>query len=163
MKNYLEYKGYVGSAELDTESKVMVGKLKFIKDVIAYSGESFAELEQSFRDAVDDYLATCLELGDEPEVPCKGSFNVRVGPERHKEIAVEALRQGVKLNELVCHAIDSYIGKTSLVEHRHQHNHQHSVQADVVVRSVTTSQSLERVDGDWHVPSTEAKSSATKH
>lgn len=66
------YKGYIGSADVDAESKMLVGKLLFIRDVVDYKGETVEELETAFCEAVDDYLATCEELGKDPDVPCKG-------------------------------------------------------------------------------------------
>jgi predicted HicB family RNase H-like nuclease len=106
MKTYFEYKGYLGSAEVDTEGNALVGKLLFIRDVIAYSSASLKDLEKAFHEAVDDYLKTCQELGDEPDTPCKGSFNVRVGPDRHREVALVARSKNLGLNEFVCQALD---------------------------------------------------------
>lgn len=103
--NHFEYKGYLGSAEIDVESRVLVGKLLFLRDVVAYSGTDVNGLEAAFREAVDEYLATCAELGDEPDVPCKGSFNVRVGAPLHREIALKARARGIGLNEMVCEAL----------------------------------------------------------
>lgn len=121
MKTVLEYKGYVGSADLDVENNVLVGKLQFISDVITYSGETPQQLEAAFRDAVDDYLATCAEDGSEPDVPFKGSFNVRIGPERHRAAALAARRQGIALNEFVCAAIDAATHQSGPIQHVHKH------------------------------------------
>src|SRR4030065_495607 len=99
MKNYFEYKGYLGSAEFDTTTLVLVGKLLFIRHVIAYSAASPEGVRAAFEEAVEDYLATCTEVGDKPDVPCKGSFNVRVGPQLHREAALKARALGVGLNE----------------------------------------------------------------
>jgi predicted HicB family RNase H-like nuclease len=105
----LEYKGYIGSAEVDLESGTLFGRLLFIRDVIGYNGSTVTELRQAFESAVDDYLATCAEEGDEPDVPCKGSFNVRVGPDLHKEVALLARKRGVSLNDLVCSALENTV------------------------------------------------------
>lgn len=121
MNDTLEYKGYLGSAEVDIESRVLVGKLLFIRDAIAYSAASIDGLEAAFREAVDDYLTTCAEEGDEPDLPCKGSFNVRVGPEVHRLIAVAARREGVGLNEFVCNALDEAMRTRVLRTVVHQH------------------------------------------
>jgi len=34
---------------------------------VSYEGKTVAELDAAFREAVDDYLATCLALGQTPE------------------------------------------------------------------------------------------------
>ena len=100
-----EYKGYLGSAEVDTASAMLVGKLLFIRDSIGYSANTPAELERAFHEAVDDYLSTCEEQGDDPDVPCKGSFNVRIDPALHRKAAVKSRAQGVTLNQFVEQAI----------------------------------------------------------
>ena len=72
--NIYEYKGYIGSAEVDVESGFLVGKLLFIRDTITYSAETAKQLEAAFKEAVDDYLATCAQLGDEPDKPFTVSY-----------------------------------------------------------------------------------------
>jgi predicted HicB family RNase H-like nuclease len=127
MKDVFDYKGYLGSAEVDIEGKALVGKLLFIKDVITYSARGTpSDLEAAFREAVDDYLQTCADLGDEPDTPCKGSFNVRVGPELHREVALAARVGKLGLNEFVCQALEAAVSQPptpQLVEHVHTHRH----------------------------------------
>lgn len=57
----LEYKGYFGIAEADDGA--FVGRVIGLRDVIAFEGKSAAEVEQAFRDSIDDYLAFCAECG----------------------------------------------------------------------------------------------------
>lgn len=99
--NTLSYKGFEGSAEIDTELDVCRGKLLFIPDLVTYEAPSAAELKTEFEAAVDDYLDTCRELGREPHRPYKGSFNVRVEPEMHRDAVLYAARKGSKLNDVV--------------------------------------------------------------
>lgn len=106
MNTVFEYKGYIGSAEVDVDGGVLFGKLLYIRDTISYTGTSVEELQAAFRTAVDDYLAACAEFGDEPDQPLKGSFNVRVGPERHRKLAIEARRRDMGLNEFMCWTLD---------------------------------------------------------
>jgi predicted HicB family RNase H-like nuclease len=122
MTNHFEYKGYLGSAEVDIEGGILAGKLLFIRDVIAYSATTPAKLEKAFREAVDEYLRTCEELRDEPDTPCKGSFNVRVGPELHRDAALAARAKGMGLNEFVCQALAAAVQdrRPERVEHVHQ-------------------------------------------
>jgi predicted HicB family RNase H-like nuclease len=103
----LEYKGYIGSMEVDVENGVIVGRLLFIRDVIAYSSADIQGVQRAFEEAVDDYLATCEEAGDQPDTPCKGSFNVRIPPELHRQVMVKARAIGISLNEYVTQAIRS--------------------------------------------------------
>jgi predicted HicB family RNase H-like nuclease len=122
VNGHFEYKGYIGSAEVDVQGGALVGKLLYIRDTITYSATSVPELESAFHEAVDDYLATCAEEASEPDSPCKGSFNVRIGPERHRSVAIAALRMGVGLNDFVCKALDSVIQPAphQTILHRHE-------------------------------------------
>lgn len=105
--SFYQYKGYLGSAEVDVASGVLVGKLLFIRDSIAYSADSGKHLEVAFREAVDEYLATCAEHGDDPDVPCKGSFNVRIDPDLHRRSAFVARARGITLNQFVGQALEN--------------------------------------------------------
>jgi predicted HicB family RNase H-like nuclease len=105
MNSTFEYKGYVGSAEVDSDEQILVGRLLFIRDAIAYSALDVTQLEKEFRKAVDEYLADCLASGHAPDVPCKGSFNVRVGAALHRDAALTARVMGVSLNDFVCESI----------------------------------------------------------
>lgn len=100
MKNYLEYKGYYGSYEISEEDNVLFGKVEFIKDLISYEGENPKELKNSFQEAIDDYLDSCSQMGRDPQKPFKGSFNVRIGEELHKKIAL-SLKDGESMNSFV--------------------------------------------------------------
>jgi len=68
---------------------------------IAYEGKTVDDLVKDFRDAIDDYLNMCAEDGIEPEKPFKGTFNLRLDPELHKRLVVNAADQGMTLNAFV--------------------------------------------------------------
>jgi predicted HicB family RNase H-like nuclease len=74
--------------------------------VVSYVASTPQELQAAFVEAVEDYLTTCAELGDEPDAPFKGSFNVRTGPERHRSAVLAAASCETSLNDWVCQAID---------------------------------------------------------
>ena len=105
MNNSLAYKGYRGVVEFSAADNVFFGKLFGINDLVTFEGTSVKALEKSFREAVDDYLATCAELGKEPERIFKGSFNVRIDPDIHRKAALKAQTQSISLNELIEKAI----------------------------------------------------------
>ena len=109
MKDFLEYKDYIGSVRFSAEDEVFHGKLQGIRDLVTYEGTDVASLKQSFSDAVDDYLETCKKRGKTPEQPFKGSFNVRVGRELHKRAAVFASEHKKKLNSVVSDALEKYL------------------------------------------------------
>jgi predicted HicB family RNase H-like nuclease len=53
----MNYKGYFAKIEFDSEDRIFVGHIIGIQDVVGFHGESVAELETAFQEAVDDYLA----------------------------------------------------------------------------------------------------------
>ena len=109
MSSMLKYRGYYGSIEVSTEDNCLFGKLQFIRALVNYEGETVAELEKAFQEAVDDYLNTCEDQNIKPEIPCKGSFNVRVGHDLHLAASVAARRQSISLNDLTRNALSEYL------------------------------------------------------
>lgn len=110
MSTMLQHRGYYGSIEASPEDNCLFGKLQFIRALVSYEGETVAELTKAFRDAVDDYLDTCASLRQAPEIPCKGSFNVRVGHDLHLAASVAATKQSISLNDLTRKALREYLG-----------------------------------------------------
>nr|WP_218171148.1 type II toxin-antitoxin system HicB family antitoxin [Pseudomonas yamanorum] len=105
----MKHKGYIGSIEASIEDNCLFGKLLFIKALVSYEGKTVAELDAAFCNAVDDYIETCQALGQTPEKPCKGSFNVRVGHDLHLAAALAATRQKVTLNDLTRQALNEFL------------------------------------------------------
>lgn len=101
----LKYKGYIGEIQISIEDDVLYGKLLYISALVSYEGRSIEEIKHSFEEAVDDYLETCQANGCEPEIPCKGSFNIRVGHELHLAAMIKAKEQDMSLNEFVTKSI----------------------------------------------------------
>jgi predicted HicB family RNase H-like nuclease len=97
----MEYKGYVGGVEFDDEAKMLHGEVIGIRDVVTFEGESVAEIERAFRDSVDDYLDFCRQRGEDPDRPCSGKFVVRVSPELHRRLSMQASAQRKSLNTVV--------------------------------------------------------------
>ncbi|QTA86034.1 type II toxin-antitoxin system HicB family antitoxin [Desulfonema magnum] len=71
MNNILKYKNYTGSVIFDPDDRIFHGRVLGIGDMIGFEGTSVGELEEDFRNAVDDYLETCREIGKTPEQPPK--------------------------------------------------------------------------------------------
>jgi predicted HicB family RNase H-like nuclease len=97
----MEYKGYLGSVEFSEESGVLYGKVLGVRALISYEGASVEALRSDFHGAVDQYLSMCQETGRTPERAYKGSFNVRVSPELHRQAALYASDHQMSLNSFV--------------------------------------------------------------
>ena len=91
MSNTMQYKDYVGSVEFSENDCVFFGKVLGIRAMISYEGKTAEEL--------------CASNGLSPEVPYKGSFNVRISPEVHRQAAIQAMSQNMSLNSFVEGAI----------------------------------------------------------
>lgn len=109
MSTLLEYKGYLGSVEYSDEDEVLHGRLEFIRDLVTYEGADAKGLKAAFHEAVDDYLELCEAEGRNPDVPLKGSFNVRPGRDLHRRAMLYAKRQGMNLNTVVSDALRRYL------------------------------------------------------
>lgn len=116
MKNILEYKGYYAKVEYSSEDKVLFGKIEGINDLVNFESESTEGIEKEFRNAVDDYLEFCKEVGKEPDKVYKGTFNVRISPELHKKAALVALKNGDSLNRTIEKALEEYTKNTTRTE-----------------------------------------------
>jgi predicted HicB family RNase H-like nuclease len=111
----MAYKGYYGSIAASIEDNCLYGKLEYIRPLVSYEGQTLAELQAAFEGAVEAYLVDCVSEGAEPEKPCKGSFNIRIGQERHLQLAMYVGKQAKSINELVIQAIDHELERLSVV------------------------------------------------
>ena len=105
MNNIMEYKGYVGTVEFSEKDMIFYGKVMGIRALISYEGTTAHELIDDFHGAVEDYLTLCEAEGKEPEKAYKGSFNVRIPPELHKQAVIFATTHGISLNSFVENAL----------------------------------------------------------
>lgn len=103
----MEYKGYQGTIETELLTGSLYGKLAYIRDLITYEAKTLPELEKEFQFSVDAYLADCKELSKTPGKPFKGSFNVRMGSDLHRQAVIAA--KGQSLNAFICDAIKAKI------------------------------------------------------
>ena len=67
----LEHKGYIGTVESDDGA--FFGRVNGLRDVITFEGDTYTDVEQAFRDSIDDDLAFCAERGEQPDRRFSGS------------------------------------------------------------------------------------------
>ncbi len=108
MKNnkILEYKGYFGNVEYDLENKILFGQLLGIKGAYIYEGKTLEELEEDFKDFVNDYILSFEQKGEKAPKPNLGTFNIRIGTELHFKASDKAKKRGQSLNNFVRQAIE---------------------------------------------------------
>ena len=97
--NVMSHRGYAARVEFDPEDRIFVGHVAGIRDVVGFHGASVDELEAAFREAVDDYLASCEKLGQSPEKPFSGRVMFRIDPEIHARATLAAQLSGMSLNQ----------------------------------------------------------------
>ena len=103
--NLLKYKDFYGSVEYSAADECFFGKIIGTADLVTFEGESVDSLKMAFAEAVEDYIVLCKEAGKEPQKSFKGTFNIRISPELHREAAVIASKEGISLNAFVERAI----------------------------------------------------------
>ncbi len=102
----MEYIGYVGKVEMDDEVGILHGEVINIRDVVTFEGQTVEEVQQAFRESVDDYLLFCQERGEEPEKPFSGKFVVRIPPELHRKAYIQARLADKSLNSWVAEVLE---------------------------------------------------------
>ena len=107
----LQYKGYQASVEFEDGSLFV--KVLHIEDLLVAEVDKASEALPALERLVDSYLADCAEEGRDPSPPFKGSFNVRVSPDLHRQIAMLAADDGVSLNKWVCDAMETKLQSSS--------------------------------------------------
>ena len=101
----MKYKGYAGKTEYDDEAEIFYGEVIGLRDVVTYKGSSVKELQKSFRESIDEYLAFCKRMNKVPDVPASGRLILRIPPELHSYAAVMAKSEGMSLNTWVADAV----------------------------------------------------------
>lgn len=112
MKDMMAYKGYYGSVHYNDEDQVFHGKIEFIRSLVSYEGTDVKSLRKAFKEAVDDYLELCKEELKEPEMPFKGSFNVRTGSDLHRRAMLFAKSKGMNMNSIITDALEKYLSNS---------------------------------------------------
>ena len=120
MNDILRYKDYYAEVHFSSEDDVLYGKVIGINDLISFEAVSVKELKKAFREAVLDYLQTCKSLDKTPGKTYKGSFNVRIPTELHREAAMFAAFKNMSLNDFVRYAIVFTISKNEKDEDKRQ-------------------------------------------
>jgi len=113
----VNYKGYEAVVKFDENAHIFHGDIINTRDVITFQGSSVDELEQAFRDSIDDYLDFCASRGEQPEKPFSGKFMVRLKPETHRDIALKARREGKSVNRYVADVLRHSKVKTACSPH----------------------------------------------
>lgn len=105
----MEYKGYHASFEYDSDDDFFVGEVFGIADSLNFHGSSVAELKEMFHQCIDNYLDFCKTINKAPEKEYSGSFNIRVSPDMHRDLALRAYKENDSLNGIAKKAFRAYL------------------------------------------------------
>ena len=106
MNNTMRYKGYSAIVQYSAEDGCLVGHIAGINDIVGFHGDSVEEMRKAFEEAVDFYLESCAKMGHEPGKPYSGRVTLRLPPELHARLAVQAEMEGSSLNHWMAAALD---------------------------------------------------------
>jgi len=109
MKDCMQFKGYYGSVHFDEDELIFHGKIEFIRALVSYEATDARGLKNAFEEAVNDYLETCRSQNIDPEVPFKGSLNVRLGSELHRRVAIAAEQHHLSINKFIAETLDQAV------------------------------------------------------
>lgn len=97
----MKYKGYQGYVIYDDEAHIFHGEVVGIKAVITFQGTTVEEIEQAFKDSIDDYIDWCKKRGKEPEKVHSGKINLRMPPNIYVKVASQAAQEGISINSYI--------------------------------------------------------------
>ena len=97
----LYHKGYRGRVEYDDDASLLRGEVLDMHGMITFYGRSVTEIETEFRRSIDEYLAFCVERGEQPDEPFSETLVLHVPTSLHRDITTRAAREGKTLNQFV--------------------------------------------------------------
>lgn len=109
MKDVIKYKEYLGTVHFSAEDETFYGKLEGVEDLVSFEGRDVKELKEAFKEAVEDYIEICEISGRAIEKTYKGSFNIRIQPDIHRQADRKSKELGISLNQLVERAVNSFL------------------------------------------------------
>lgn len=114
MKNVMEHKGFYGTVQYSGADECLIGHIIGISDSVSYEGKNVDDVQYDFKDAVEQYIVVCDELGKKPLKSAKGSFNVRINRETHLKALIKADAENKTLNQVVKEAVEKEVGEVSI-------------------------------------------------
>ena len=89
------------------------GRILCTHDIVSFGGVDLADLENNFREALDEYLSFCKETGKTPDPPTSFALEVSL----KQDVEADALRSAEQphreLNSVVNDAVQEYLARAS--------------------------------------------------
>ena len=114
MTNVLKHNGYQARVDFDAEDRIFIGRIVGIDDIVTFHASTVEELEEAFKESLQDYIETCAKIGKSPDRSYSGTVYLRVSEATHASAAKAAELAGKRLNEFGEEALQAaaarYIG-----------------------------------------------------
>ena len=107
--NVMTVDGYRATIKYDEELDLFRGEILGLSGGADFYGKNPKELRTEFRKSLQVFLAVCKEKGLEPRRHFSGKFNLRISPELHERLAIEAQAQCKSINKLAQKALQERV------------------------------------------------------
>ena len=107
--NVMTVEGYHAKIEYDQELDLFRGEILGLNGGADFYGKNPKELRTEFKKSLQVFLDVCKKKGLEPRRNFSGKFNLRISPELHERLAIEAQAQGKSINTLAQEALQERV------------------------------------------------------
>ncbi len=110
--NTMTVDGYHAKIEYDDDLELFRGEILGLSGGADFYGKNPKELRAEFKKSLQVFLAVCEEKGIAPRRHFSGKFNLRISPELHEKLAIEAQAQGKSINTLAQEALQERVASS---------------------------------------------------
>lgn len=110
--NTMTVDGYHAKIEYDDDLELFRGEILGLSGGADFYGKNPKELRAEFKKSLQVFLAVCEEKGISPRRHFSGKFNLRIPPELHEKLAIEAQAQGKSINTLAQEALQERVASS---------------------------------------------------
>ncbi len=99
--NIMDIDGYKAAIAYDPDIDLFRGEFIELNGGADFYGADVETLQKEGETSLRVFLDMCREKGIEPRRTFSGKFNIRISPELHAKLALEAAADGKSLNAVV--------------------------------------------------------------
>ncbi len=110
--NTMTVDGYHAKIEYDDDLELFRGEILGLSGGADFFGKNPKELRAEFKKSLQVFLDVCEEKGIAPRRHYSGKFNLRIPPELHEKLAIEAQAQGKSINTLAQEALQERVASS---------------------------------------------------
>jgi predicted HicB family RNase H-like nuclease len=110
--NTMTVDGYHAKIEYDHDLELFRGEILGLSGGADFYGKNAKELRAEFNKSLRVFLDVCEEKGIAPRRHFSGKFNLRIPPELHEKLAIEAQAQGKSINTLAQEALQRRVASS---------------------------------------------------